>query len=99
MWFRYIVWDILVLAGDTRSRLQIHCSRIRRQFAQNQPHERRFAGAIAADEADPLPSFDLQVSEAFFPPDVRRITETEAHVTRLDDRQGCQAKGKLPRSL
>ena len=77
-----ILGHVLLEQGDRRPRCEGHLARIGLDRSRDQPHERRLAGAVAAQEADPLPGLDV----AGHVVEERRAAKPERQVAKGDER-------------
>ena len=89
-----ILRHILLQERDGRPRRDVHRPRIGLDYSGDQPHQRRLPGAVAAEQADPLPGLDV----AGHVIEQRRTTKAKRKVAKRDKRheatQGNETRGR-----
>ena len=80
----HLLRHILLQIRDDRAGSEDHLPGIGGEIATQQPHERRLAGAVAAEEADPLASFDMTLDAV----EERGTTKAKVDVAERDDGHG-----------
>ena len=75
---------ILLKIGDDRAGGENHLAGVGGEVAAQQAHERRLAGAVAAEETDPLTGLDMTLDAV----EERGAAEAEVDVAKRDDGHG-----------
>ena len=75
---------ILLEIGDDRAGGEDHLAGVGGEIATQQTHERRLAGAVAAEEADPLAGLNMTLDAV----EERGAAEAEVDVAERDDGHG-----------
>ena len=84
--------NLLGEPGEMRARLPEDVAGVRRELAGDDPHQRRFARAIAPDQADALARIDLEVDVV----EHRRAAEGMRKVVEVEQRHEARERGDAP---
>jgi hypothetical protein len=78
---RVLKWGVLREPSDAQAGLPPDAARVRRQLAADDLQQRRFAGAVAPDDADALAGLNLEAGVV----EQRKVSEGERHVIERDE--------------